>query len=219
MSQDDDGFTTIESKFKYMSLSGNKNKRKKKRGHVFQDPDHYTLADLKSVLSKRRYVDSLLLILKHNLIADIIRETLTESRFYKELLGKCIIATKGVHVICQPWFLIWLRHLSCKSDTDSSARHGMLWYWLHPTFKECTIPICTGATHPWFTQSKWITLPTTPLSHHHHHHPRQKIPGQVSIFDPVMTDLDKELCKEHDIYVIDTNEVNAGSCSTCEMVA
>ncbi|KAI7878332.1 SRR1-domain-containing protein [Lichtheimia hyalospora FSU 10163] len=143
MSKDDDGFTMIESKFKYMSLSDKKNKRKKKRGHVFQDPDQYTLADLEGVLSKRR-------------------EALTESRFYKELVDifhASLIPTRPHDMVC--YGIGSIQH----------SKNAQFQFVLALFIRDLL-----------------------------------KIPGQVSIFDPVMTDLDKELCKVHDIHVIETNE-------------
>ena len=59
---DNDGFVTVEKKFKYMSLGGNNNnnnnnkrtKNKKKGRYYFKDSDDYTLEDVESILSQKR---------------------------------------------------------------------------------------------------------------------------------------------------------------------
>lgn len=65
--EDDDGFTKVERKFRYMTVDSTKKQRKKK--HVFVDPDDYTLPDLEKLLEQRRQV-------------------LFDSRFYADLQSK-----------------------------------------------------------------------------------------------------------------------------------
>lgn len=61
MSQvDNDGFTVVERKFKYLNVNADKNGRRKRKGrYKFQDPDDYTVSDLRSILDQQRYQRSL----------------------------------------------------------------------------------------------------------------------------------------------------------------
>jgi hypothetical protein len=52
--QDDDGFTTVESKFKYKITPKKKNHKKKKSHFKYQDPSDWTLDDIIKQLESYR---------------------------------------------------------------------------------------------------------------------------------------------------------------------
>lgn len=93
MSQvDNDGFTVVERKFKYLNVNADKNGRRKRKGrYKFQDPDDYTVSDLRSILDQQRYQRSLPKIknvLFESFLWNIrLSETLVQSKFYSDLHG------------------------------------------------------------------------------------------------------------------------------------
>ncbi|ORY90335.1 SRR1-domain-containing protein [Syncephalastrum racemosum] len=138
---DDDGFTKVERKFRYMTVDPTKKQRKKK--HAFVDPDDYTLADLEELLNQRRQV-------------------LFDSRFYTDLEK------------------LNQQHL--------------------PSFG-CKEIICYGIgsmQHSKNAQFQFIlALELADLLN---------LKGKMSIFDPVMTALDKQLCEKYQVHVIEEDE-------------
>ncbi|KAI9496219.1 hypothetical protein BDB00DRAFT_809528 [Zychaea mexicana] len=145
---EDDGFVTVEKRFKYMSIGGagnnsKRSKNKKKNRYVFKDSIDYTLNDLEPILAQRR-------------------EALGDSQFYKDLLDileQQLIPTQPQELICYG--------IGSMQHSKNAQYQFILALLLRDMLKSVE---------------------------------------KVSIYDPVMTELDKELSKSYNIDVIETNE-------------
>ncbi|KAL1927142.1 hypothetical protein VTP01DRAFT_5105 [Rhizomucor pusillus] len=143
MSQvDNDGFTVVERKFKYLNVNADKNGRRKRKGrYKFQDPDDYTVSDLRSILDQQS-------------------ETLVQSKFFSDL-------------------------------------HDIFERRLEETYDEI---VCYGIGSMQHSKNAQFQYALILLIRE-----RLKSPPTY-IYDPVMTELDKKICKQDNINVIPVNE-------------
>ncbi|KAL0089452.1 SRR1-domain-containing protein [Phycomyces blakesleeanus] len=143
---DQDGFVVVEKAFKYKATDRKKKgrgKRNEKNKHVFKDCDDWTIDDIKSTLTQRK-------------------ETLIESRFYKELsdiFDEHLVPTGPHDIICYG------------IGSMQKSKNAQYQFELALLIRELL-----------------------------------KIPGKMYIYDPVMTDLDKKVCNEQEIEIIEENE-------------
>ncbi|KAI7864278.1 hypothetical protein BDF14DRAFT_1836250 [Spinellus fusiger] len=141
---DQDGFVTVQKSFKYKTVASKKKRGKRHENkHVFKDCDDWTLEDMKTTLAQRK-------------------ETLVESRFYKDLLelfNEHLINKKYEDIVCYG--------IGSMQKSKIAQYQFVLVLMIYDLLK---------------------------------------IPGKMYIFDPVMTDLDKETCELHAMEIIKENE-------------
>ncbi|KAI7897804.1 SRR1-domain-containing protein [Cokeromyces recurvatus] len=138
---DDDGFIKVE-RFKYKTLN-NKKKNRKNNKYKFNDSDEWNIDDITLVLNQRK-------------------ETLLNSRFYKDLLvifDKYLIPINPYDIVCYG--------IGSMQKSKNAQYQFVLALLLRDILK---------------------------------------IPGKIFIYDPVMTELDKELCQLHNLEIIKENE-------------
>lgn len=87
------------------------------------------------------------------------------------------------------------------SHLNKATWYCMLRYWIRAKVKERTVSVCVGLAASRTAKGELACLYWLHALTHF-----DKIPGTMYIFDPVMTELDIELCKLHEIEIIAENE-------------